>query len=86
MKVKTLVLLVLTIPALILAGLYLHEFYLVDACIDSGGSFDYATMTCDPSTSHPCVPFLARHRGFSIFAFIAACVAVFTAWLGRERR
>ena len=84
MQVKTLVILVLVLPAILLGGLYVREMFLVDACLDLGGSFDYATMTCDPVSTHPYIPFLVRHRGFSIFAFLAVCLAVFTAWLGRK--
>ena len=85
MKVKTLVILILILPAVILAGLYVREVYLVDACIDSGGSFQYATMTCDQNVSHPHIPFLARHRGFSIFVFLSGCLAMLTAWVGRKQ-
>jgi heme A synthase len=85
MQVKTLVILALIIPAVILAGLYVRELYLVDACIDSGGSFHYTTMTCDQTVSHPCIPFLSRHRGFSILVFLSVCLAMLTAWLGRTK-
>ena len=85
MQLKTLVILALIIPAVILAGLYLRELYLVDACIDGGGSFHYTTMTCDQTVSYPYIPFLARHRGFSIFVLFSGCLAMLTAWLGRER-
>ncbi len=85
MRVKTLVIFVLIIPAILLAGLYARELYLVDLCIDHGGSFDYTSMTCDPASSHPYIPFLARHTGFSIFVAVSACLAVFAAWLGRTK-
>jgi hypothetical protein len=83
MRMKTLVILVLIVPAVILTGLYVGERFQVDACLDSGGSFNYATMTCDPAVSHPYIPFLVRHRAFSIFAFISGCLALFTAWFVR---
>jgi len=80
MRVKTLLILVLIIPAVILAGFYVRERYLVDTCIDNGGSFNYTTMTCDLSVSHPYIPFVARHR-----VFISACLALLVAWLGRSQ-
>lgn len=85
MRVKTLLILVLIIPAVILAGFYVRERYLVDTCIDNGGSFNYTTMTCDLSVSHPYIPFVYRHRVFTIFVFISACLAFLVAWLGRSQ-
>jgi len=85
MQVKTLLILVLIIPAVILAGIYVRELYLVDTCIDSGGSFNYTTMTCDLSVVHQYIPFVARHRAFTILVFISACLALFVAWLGRSQ-
>ena len=32
------------------------EFFVVDACLDSGGSFDYSYGVCDLRVSHPYAP------------------------------
>lgn len=85
MQVKSLVIFILVIPAVILAGFYMRELYLVDTCIDSGGSFNYTTMTCDLSVLHQYIPFVARHRAFTILVFISACLALLVAWLGRSQ-
>ena len=42
-----------------------HEWIVVDRCLDRGGSFDYAKMTCDQSKSHPFVSYAVRHPGFA---------------------
>jgi len=85
MRVKTLVILILILPAVMLVGLYVREWFQVDACLDSGGSFNYTTMTCDLAVSHPYIPFLARHRAFTILVVLSVCLALLTAWLGRSQ-
>ena len=40
---------------------YAHEFWVVDGCLDGGGSFDYTSGTCDHQENHPYIPFAARH-------------------------
>lgn len=83
MRVRTLVILILVLPAVMLIGLYVREWYQVDACLDRGGSFNYTTMTCDLAVSHPYIPFLARHRAFTILVFLSASLSLLAAWLGR---
>jgi hypothetical protein len=85
MRVKTFVILVLIIPAVMLVGLYVREWFQVDVCLDSGGSFNYTAKTCDLAVSHPYIPFLARHRAFTILVFLSACPALLAAWLGRSQ-
>jgi hypothetical protein len=41
---------------------FTREFFAVDACLDGGGSFDYAVGMCDHQKNHPFVPFTARHQ------------------------
>jgi hypothetical protein len=41
--------------------LYAREFLVVDGCLDHGGSFDYASGTCDFAINHQFVPFASRH-------------------------
>ena len=42
--------------------LYVREFWLVDQCLNLGGSFDYARMTCDDHETHPYIPLTVRHQ------------------------
>lgn len=67
-------------------GIYIREWFLVDACLDQGGSFNYLTMSCDHTTSHPDISFFARHRGFSTFASIAGCLALIVGMLGARSK
>lgn len=46
-----------TLPVFVIYG---RESLAVDACLDSGGSFDYARLQCDPQSDHPGVPFSPR--------------------------
>ena len=85
MRVKTFVILILILPAAMLVGLYVREWFQVDACLDSGGSFNYTTMTCDLALSHPYIPFPGRHKVFTILVLIAACLALLVAWSGRSQ-
>jgi len=66
---------------LCLAGaaiLYGLELLAVDRCLDSGGSFDYASAACDASRSHPSAwvsqPLRPLLLGLFVFAlaFLAA--------------
>lgn len=38
--------------ALFLAWQPLHEFLVIDSCLDSGGSFDYDRNVCDYEVNH----------------------------------
>ena len=53
--------LLLVLPLLGLTCHYGYEAYLVDACLDSGGSFDFEAMSCDAMASHPPIPYWRRH-------------------------
>lgn len=51
----------LVIPMVVLMGVYLQEQGLVDACLDQGGSFDYANSVCDMESNQPFVPLMMRY-------------------------
>ncbi|ANG64975.1 hypothetical protein A8C75_22495 [Marinobacterium aestuarii] len=53
-------LLLLLVPAIGMMVGYMMEQSLIDACLDAGGSFDYAAEACDPVGNHAFVPFSAR--------------------------
>ena len=62
------------------AAEYWRELWLVDACLDQGGSFDYKHMRCDFNTAHAATPFFSRHEGIWLrtvlgLALLAGAVA-----------
>lgn len=56
---------VLVILGMVLLGVtsarYAREVLAVDSCLDSGGSFDYSTATCDHQQSHPYLAYSHRN-------------------------
>ncbi|NVK41253.1 MAG: hypothetical protein HWE39_08410 [Oceanospirillaceae bacterium] len=54
-------LLLLVLPGLAMMVGYLLEQSAVDACLDGGGSWNYAAGACDSTDSHPFIPFSSRH-------------------------
>lgn len=53
-------LILLVVPMLALMAVYLQEQSVVDACLDQGGSFDYAKSFCDMENKQPFVPLMVR--------------------------
>ncbi len=45
------------------------------SCLDSSGSFNYATMTCDHTENHPYIPYSQRHPAVTSIAFLSGSVA-----------
>jgi hypothetical protein len=77
MRWAYLVVLLLATATLLGSGLgYAREFLAVDSCLDSSGSFDYSTMTCDHVQNHAYVPYRRRHPATVPLAVVAAIVAV----------
>ncbi len=72
--------LTLAIAALTVVGWlawgYGREFWAVDSCLDSSGSFDYVTMTCDHTENHPYSPYSQRHPVVPAVALLAGSVTV----------
>ena len=54
-------LLLLILPGVLLMGGYLYELSQVDACLETGGSWNYLEAFCDRKVQHPFVPFMVRH-------------------------
>lgn len=48
----------------------------VDACLDAGGSFDYARDRCDHESGHPHEPFAERHVGLAAAGGLGAALVV----------
>jgi hypothetical protein len=56
------------------------DFFASDACLDSGGSYDYRLHRCDWRVSHPYIPFF-RDWSFWLGALVASAGL---GLLGRE--
>ncbi|WP_124453451.1 hypothetical protein [Paucibacter sp. KBW04] len=78
---------VLLATALLLAWPHAQQFLAVDACLDSGGSYNYTAGACDHQASHP---HAATAGGWSLW--LAAVLVLFAAlapylirlWIGRH--
>ena len=68
----------------VVVGLLIWQFFGVDSCLDSGGSFDYAWHQCDRAGTHP-YPGFWRATGLPLVG--AAVAGVVGRWLiGRRRQ
>lgn len=54
-------LLLLIVPSLVLMTFFFIDQSAVDACLSTGGSFNYALSECDLKEQHPFVPLMARY-------------------------
>jgi len=46
-RVAMIVALVVAICVMVVSGLWLHEFLMIDSCLDAGGAWDNETAECD---------------------------------------
>jgi hypothetical protein len=65
---------------------YAHEFYAVDSCLDSSGSFDYSTLTCDHVQNHPYIPYDQRHPATLPVVAVAGIVVASAVFGLRTRK
>ena len=67
-----------------IVGLLIWQFFGVDSCLDSGGSFDYLWHQCDRSATHP-YPGFWLATGLPLLGAVAAGLA--GRWLtSRDRQ
>jgi hypothetical protein len=66
----------LLIAAAILIWPNVSTFFASDACLDSGGSYDYVAGQCDHSINHPFLPF---YRTWTFW--LSAIAAGLGSWL-----
>jgi hypothetical protein len=67
----------LLVVPLFCGGLYVREFMAVDAALDSGASYDYATDRADHvATTHPYIPFSDRHGALVIVSGVSLVAAL----------
>jgi len=60
------------------------EFWAVDACLDSGGSYNYDTQQCDHEQSHPYKARSSSGTSFVIAGFLAICALAAPTVIGRR--
>jgi len=53
---KSAILILLIVIAVVISWFASKEFRAIDACLDSGGSYEYPTRSCDHVVSHPVHP------------------------------
>ncbi|MGB0466028.1 MAG: hypothetical protein ACPGF7_00685 [Pontibacterium sp.] len=54
-------LLLLIVPGLLMMAVYFNELSAVNACLETGGSYNYSQSLCDASQTQPFVPFMMRN-------------------------
>jgi hypothetical protein len=69
---------------IVAAALIFQELLLVDSCLDSGGSYDYARRACDHSVNHPFRPLIARNS-IALMMFLAASLFSFISFSRSKR-
>lgn len=62
---------IIILPLAYLVKDYTTEFYAVDSCVDSGGSYDYDKNKCDKKDDHDYSPYHKRNRDL-----IVTCVTI----------
>ena len=72
--------LMLSVSGVVL-GLLIWQFFAVDSCLDSGGSFDYLWHQCDRAVSHP-YPGFWRATGLPLLGAVVA--GAIGRWLTRR--
>lgn len=79
----------LLVPLLLLGLHYGYESYLADACVESGGSFNYETLRCSLSEQFEASPYLHRHLGKALVALsfsVSGLIVLVLSWLRHRRR
>ncbi|MDF2183004.1 hypothetical protein [Neptuniibacter sp. CAU 1671] len=77
--------LLLAVPALIIIGFYFAELNDVQACLDTGGSWNYQQGVCDQQASHPFIPFLVRYPLLVNGGMLLSCVGLILCIVGLYR-
>jgi ABC-type phosphate/phosphonate transport system permease subunit len=77
---------IVVVPLLILAVVFawpsVSEFFAVDRCLDAGGSFNYASDSCDLTTNHPYVGVWEGHAFSLVGALLSVVFAIAILILG----
>ena len=83
---KKIVAITLLVLAIVLIWTWVTEFLAVDACLDSGGSYDYERRVCDYRSSHPSGERRGRLLLGGALASAIAAALLFKKPLGRQRQ
>jgi len=75
-------LILLVIPGVLLMGTYMYEQSLVEACVKSGGSFDYLNQLCDPNTKQPFISLMVRQPLLVNGGMLLSTVGLFMCLFG----
>lgn len=73
-------------PLLVLGAHYANELLMVRNCLDAGGSFDYAAMSCSFTRAADYVPYSVRYRWNLNIALGVSLLGLLLSALGGRRR
>lgn len=65
---------------------YGYDAYVVDACLEQGGSFDFERMPCSLTATFPYVPYLNRHWPKVLLALGLSLLGFLLTTFGKSRR
>ncbi len=83
---KRIVAITLLVLAIVLTWMWVADFLAIDACLDSGGSYDYERRVCDHRSSHPPGERRGRLLLGGALASAVAAVLLFKISLGKQRQ
>lgn len=78
-------LLLLTLPAVILMGVFFYEQMQISDCVADGGHWDYLQAFCDQQ-AHPFVPLMARKPLLVNGGMLLSCLGLLITIFGLYRR
>lgn len=78
-------LVLLVAPCLMLMGFYLPEQAAIADCLEAGGAFNYSLQVCDMQSSHPFLPFMARHGTLVNTSMLVAVAGLILCIIGLYR-
>jgi len=83
-------LLLLCAPSVLLMGAYMFEQNDIEACIASGGSWEYVQGLCDTHNSHDFVPFMVRYpvlvNGGMLLSILGCLLTIAALYLPSKRQ
>lgn len=73
------------IPLILLTIHYGYDAYLVDSCLEQGGSFNFELTQCSMTESFPHVPYFNRHWPKVIAAICLSLIGFVITTVGGSR-
>lgn len=65
-----------SIPAAVAVGAFIVAWWRLDACLDRGGSFDYAVSACDLGATHAASSLMGQHALWLTVGGLVTLVAI----------